>query len=69
MRITRTSEKKLVVFLYYYTLAIQGLMSLLDLPQMFLYFKDMIMLLAVFISICCGFNRLYTSRKAVILWG
>ena len=39
----KTQEKRFILFLFYYTLVIQGLMSLLGLPQAVLYVKDIVL--------------------------
>ena len=41
----KKQEKKFLLFLFYYTLVIQGLISLLGLPQGVLYIKDIILVL------------------------
>lgn len=43
----RKLEKKLILFLFYYTLFIQGMMSLLGLPQVVLYVKDVVLIVSI----------------------
>lgn len=54
----KKQEKHFLLFLFYYTLIIQGLMSLLGLPQGVLYVKDMILTLCIVMEIYRhGFNN------------
>lgn len=53
-------QKNLVIFLFFYSLFIQGLMSLLNLPQIVLYVKDVVLILCV---ILCGYNRHLILKK------
>jgi len=50
-------EKSIVKFLFYYTLVIQGLMSLLGLPQAVLYVKDIVMVIAVMLVVYAKINE------------
>lgn len=43
----KKQEKRLILFLFYYTLVIQGVMSLFGLPQLVLYVKDFILVLCI----------------------
>lgn len=43
-------ERKLLLFLFYYTIFIQGLMSLLGLPQYMLYIKDAALVLCLLLN-------------------
>lgn len=53
----KKQEKRFLLFLFYYTLVIQGLMSLLGLPQGMLYIKDIILVLCVALDLYRrGFN-------------
>lgn len=53
----KKQEKKFLLFLFYYTLVIQGLISLLGLPQGVLYIKDIILVLCVALDLYRrGFN-------------
>lgn len=52
------SIRRLLIFIFYYTLFIQGVMSLLELPQIVLYIKD-------FLLLVCVFFHLYSKRKKV----
>ena len=47
----RKQEKCFLLFLFFYTLIIQGLMSLLNLPQAVLYVKDVVLMLCVLIHL------------------
>ncbi len=62
--------RRFIIFLIYYTLFIQGLMSLLGLPQVVLYFKDIIMIM---IFCLCVFaylqnKKAYRLKKMYVLW-
>lgn len=47
----RKQEKRLILFLLYYTLFIQGLMSLLNLPQIALYVKDAVLAVCIILDL------------------
>ena len=50
-RIEKIGNKGLIIFLFYYTLFIQGLMSLLNFPQYLLYLKDIILIFTIALTI------------------
>ena len=62
MRIkTKLSISSILNFLFIYTLLIQGIMSLLNLPQLFLYIKDVLLMVALFLSLIQVHRDTYPS--------